>query len=503
MPNLKVQQQLIPLSQIREIKPETAKTLNMQQLAANGLDEVRFEAAGKQYLGVGESLELSQLKGSSQVQVELGGETVSAKLIDTQDDVSSWSEGWAKGKSLSQSLSLAWQGFSAQPDWSRLDSLSQPVTRWTEAVKPQVGPAQTAQMTQSEQLVVISQPHIQALPADISIPAPIEPAQPIKSAKPGIEVFFTSPGQTPERDPAVALAEFIGSAKQTVSVAAFELDNPTIRDALLKAHANGRSVRVVTDSDYVDEHDIVALKQAGIEVVEDKRSGLMHNKFVVIDQGTADAAVWTGSMNMTDNCVYRNNNNAVLIRSPELAENYFTEFQEMFVDRSFGRTSPSVVPHPRVTVGKSVIDTHFAAEGRVAGKVAEALNKATSSIHFMAFSFTHDGIGEVVAQKFKNNVAVRGVFEKTGSGTQYSEYGRLKALGADVRTDGNSKILHHKVFVIDGKTVVTGSFNFSESADEKNDENLLIIEDPEIAKQYLAEFERVYQTSVNKADAEP
>ncbi len=493
MPNLKVQQQLIPLSQIRELKPEVAKTLNMQQLAANGLDEVRFEVQGKQYLGLGESLELSHLKGSSQLQVELGGETVSARLLDSQDDINSWSEGWAKGKSLGQSLSLAWQGFSVQADWSQLESLSQPVLRWADRVKPPAKP---------EQSVIRSQTQTQTLPADTTTSAPAQPIQTTKPAKPAIEVFFTTPGQTPERDPAVALAELIGSAKQSVSIAAFELDNPTIRDALLKAHADGRSVRVVTDSDYVHEHDIVALKQAGIEVVEDKRSGLMHNKFVVIDQGTADAAVWTGSMNMTDNCVYRNNNNAVLIRSPELAENYFTEFQEMFVDKSFGRTSPLVVPHPRVTVGKSVIDTHFAAEGRVAGKVAEALNKANSSIHFMAFSFTHDGIGDVVAQKFKNNVAVRGVFEKTGSGTQYSEYGGLKALGADVRTDGNAKILHHKVFVIDGKTVITGSFNFSESADEKNDENLLIIEDPEIAKQYLAEFERVYQTSVNKAESE-
>jgi phosphatidylserine/phosphatidylglycerophosphate/cardiolipin synthase-like enzyme len=63
--------------------------------------------------------------------------------------------------------------------------------------------------------------------------------------------------------------------------------------------------------------------------------------------------------------------------------------------------------------------------------------------------------------------------------------------------------MHHKVFVIDGKTVVMGSFNFSESADEKNDENLLIIEDPELAKKYLAEFERVYATSVQTQDQEP
>lgn len=348
-----------------------------------------------------------------------------------------------------------------------------------------------------------------------SVPTP-------NNKRPPIEVFFTRPGYKPApqgshpvqtdpfapvtdqdswKAPDQALAEFILSARKTIDIAAYELDNPVIRDAILKAHANQRRVRIVTDSDYAGEAALKALKAAGIPIVEDQRTGLMHNKFVIVDQGTPDAAVWTGSMNLTDNCAHKNNNNSLLIRSSELASNFTTEFEEMFIDKSFGRTSPSVVPHPRVSVGKSVIETHFAAEGKVAGRVAEALNKAQTSIHFMAFSFTHDAIGEVVAKKFSDRVAVRGVFEKTGSNTQHSEFNRLKALGADVRTDGNPKILHHKVFVIDAKTVVTGSFNFSASADQNNDENLLIIEDPELAKQYLEEFERVYKTSVQAADA--
>lgn len=500
MPNLKVQQQSLPLTQIRELKPNTSVQDVSSRLAGNGHDEVVFEVQGKAYLGIGESLDLSRLKGQAQVQVELGGETVTAKVLSQQDDVTSWSEGWAKGKSFGESVSLAWQGYKASPDLKSLNAFSTQVSRWPQAVPPVKVPEQPVFTTATEPVKPESLPT--AVPPTVPTTKPVHDSTAV-AGKPAIEVFFTAPGQIPARDPAAALAEFIGSAKQNVSIAAFELDNPTIRDAILKAHEQGRKVRVVTDSDYAGEHDIQALRQAGIEVVEDNRSGLMHNKFVVIDQGLPDAAVWTGSMNMTDNCVYKNNNNALLIRSPELADNFYAEFQEMFVDKSFGRTSPSVVAHPRVTVGKSVIETHFAAEGRVAGRVTEALNKANTSIHFMAFSFTHDGIGDVVAKKLTDKVTVRGVFEKTGSGTHYSEYGRLKALGADVRTDGNSKILHHKVFVIDGKTVITGSFNFSESADEKNDENLLIIEDPELAKQYLAEFDRVYRTSMSAADARP
>lgn len=302
--------------------------------------------------------------------------------------------------------------------------------------------------------------------------------------------FFTTPGGG--HLPAEKLAEFIRSAEHTVDVAAFELESATIRDAILDAHQAGRRVRVVTDSNYKDEHDIQALQAAGIEVIDDQRSGLMHNKFVVIDEGLPDAAVFTGSMNFTDNGVERNNNNALIIRSPELAENYGTEFREMFEDRSFGRTSPNVVPHPDITVGHSRIETYFSAEGDVAGRVAEALAEAQTSIQFMAFSYTHNDINAVVMDKMAQGVTVSGVFDNTQAGSRYSKYHDLKAAGADVKRDGNPRVMHHKVFIIDGKTVVTGSFNFSASANKSNDENLLIIEDEAIAQQYLEEFKKVY-----------
>ncbi|MGV3524892.1 MAG: phospholipase D-like domain-containing protein [Candidatus Sericytochromatia bacterium] len=482
MAQIRVGNHTLPLEQLRELKPDTSPDAARQALSGNGLDEVLLKSGDTTYLAVGESLQLSALSGASQVQIQLNGESRPAEVLATQDDITSWSEGWSKGKSVGQSLSQAWQGLSSRPDWSGVHALSSAVSRWPAEAPPSVAVAPPRAPRPEQPLPAPGQ-----AASDSTALAP--PQAPLSSR---VQAFFTTPGQSNGPAPDQALGQFIRSARQTVEIAAFELDNPVIRDAILAAHADGRKVRVVTDSDYAHEPDLQALKTAGIEVIEDQRSGLMHNKFVVVDAGTPDGAVWTGSMNMTDNCVYRNNNNALLIRSPELAANFRMEFEEMFTGRQFGRTSPNVVPHPSVTVGHSRIETYFAAEGRVAGKVAEALNKASQSIHFMAFSFTHDGIGEVVAQKLGAGVQVRGVFEKVGSGTQYSEFGALKAAGADVRTDGNSKILHHKVFVIDGKTVITGSFNFSDSADEKNDENLLIIEDAALAQQYLAEFERVY-----------
>jgi phosphatidylserine/phosphatidylglycerophosphate/cardiolipin synthase-like enzyme len=65
-----------------------------------------------------------------------------------------------------------------------------------------------------------------------------------------------------------------------------------------------------------------------------------------------------------------------------------------------------------------------------------------------------------------------------------------------MRQDGNKYVLHHKVFIIDDKTVITGSFNFSASAQDGNDENVVIITDPDLAAQYIAEFNRRWAEAV-------
>jgi phosphatidylserine/phosphatidylglycerophosphate/cardiolipin synthase-like enzyme len=68
-----------------------------------------------------------------------------------------------------------------------------------------------------------------------------------------------------------------------------------------------------------------------------------------------------------------------------------------------------------------------------------------------------------------------------------------------VYQDGNPYVMHHKVFVLDGRTTIMGSFNFSDSADRDNDENLLIVDDPGFASRYLEEVERMLQLARNPA----
>jgi phosphatidylserine/phosphatidylglycerophosphate/cardiolipin synthase-like enzyme len=114
----------------------------------------------------------------------------------------------------------------------------------------------------------------------------------------------------------------------------------------------------------------------------------------------------------------------------------------------------------------------------------------------MAFSFTHDGIGEAVLDRWRAGVDVAGVFETSGSQTEFSELRQLREAGIDVLQDGNPWAMHHKVVVIDRRISVFGSFNFSAAGDRSNDENLLIVDDPSLADAFEREYERVRVTAL-------
>jgi phosphatidylserine/phosphatidylglycerophosphate/cardiolipin synthase-like enzyme len=330
----------------------------------------------------------------------------------------------------------------------------------------------------------------------------------VPSAAPGAaswyELYFSTPkypdkpeyhhGSMDEK-----LVAFISTATKTIDLADYDFDLESVANALAQAVGRGVRVRMVTDTDTITNDDpkvqkaFGILKQAKIPIVDDQRPPLMHNKFLVVD----NAAVWTGSWNFTDGDTYHLNNNGIKIMSPELAQNYTTEFEKMFVQHKFGPNKPAGVPHPILTINGIHVENYFAAEDKVASHIIEHLKQAKQSIHFLAFSFTHDGIGDAVIARAKAGTQVAGVFETTGSETKFSEYGKMKQAGLNVLQDGNPYVMHHKVFIIDGREVIFGSFNFSDNADKDNDENLLIVDDPALAQAFEAEFQRVREVALD------
>ena len=286
-----------------------------------------------------------------------------------------------------------------------------------------------------------------------------------------------------------SLAAAIDLARISVDVAIYDLNLWSVRDALIAAHRRGVEVRMATDSDNMDEMEIQELKETGIEVLGDRKEGLMHHKFVIIDR----TEVWTGSLNFTTGGGYLDNNNLIRLRSSKLAEDYTREFEQMFVNDHFGSDKTPGTPNPTVTVNGSQIEVYFSPEDGALEHILNAVNSAQESITFMAYSFTTDALAEALIERAKAGVSVRGVFDKdqyhSNAGT---EFDTLHNAGVDVWLDGNSRLMHHKVIIIDEQVVITGSYNFSNNAEHTNDENTLIIHNQDIAAQYMIEFQQTY-----------
>lgn len=318
------------------------------------------------------------------------------------------------------------------------------------------------------------------------------------------EIAFTDPRYPDIRgDRAGGLDErlvrLMDQAQRTLDVAVYDLDLENVADAMARAAGRGVGVRVVTDTDTVNntghrfvQSALTVLRGADIPIVHDNRRAIMHHKFTVVD----GEWVQTGSWNYTYADTYRHNNHSIVIHSRALAENYTTEFEKLF-GREFGALKAASVPHPSLSIAGARVESYFSPQDRGAAHVIRWVSSARESIHFVAFSFTHKGIGDAMLERARSGVHVAGVFETSGSDSQFSEFARLKQAGLAVLQDGNPWIMHHKAIIIDGRVTIFGSFNYSSNADRSNDENLLIVEEPGLAAAFEAEYQRVRAAALN------
>jgi len=109
------------------------------------------------------------------------------------------------------------------------------------------------------------------------------------------------------------------------------------------------------------------------------------------------------------------------------------------------------------------------------------------------YSFTNDAISDAVIRAHQRGVEVKVVFEKSQV-SMYSEYWKLQTIGVLVRNDTNRGLMHHKTAVIDGYVLLTGSFNWSQAAEERNNENLMILESDYLTIAFIEEFQKIWDS---------
>jgi phosphatidylserine/phosphatidylglycerophosphate/cardiolipin synthase-like enzyme len=331
-----------------------------------------------------------------------------------------------------------------------------------------------------------------------------------------IQVFL---GPAAADDPAgvhAGLLKFLSTAKTQIVGSIHELDMIDIADLLAKKKKQGLTVRLTVEAKWYAAPKCQAarevLETAGVEVIPDNRAtGLMHNKFWVVD----GVRVWTGSTNLTSSCLFYNPNNALWIENTAVAANFTTEFDEEAKGR-FGKKGSGIAntPNPKVKIGATLVKTYFAPDDEPIPAVVAEIDQAKSSIDIMCFVFSSQEICEALLKAHARGIKVRVLLDNTfkpeaaTSRWKYIPSKELAKAQVPLRWDHDKSKLHHKVLIIDSAsptaTVITGSMNFSSKGATENDDNLLIVTSPEVAKPFAKCFEALWNDAGQvTADTQP
>jgi phosphatidylserine/phosphatidylglycerophosphate/cardiolipin synthase-like enzyme len=297
----------------------------------------------------------------------------------------------------------------------------------------------------------------------------------------------------------------INSATHSLDIAVYSFYGLNdVANAIISARNDrGIKIRVVYDSRDM-QSSMQLLADAGIGISRRTNSdGIMHNKFMIIDARDSiknNDWVWTGSWNWNP---LGNRNNVIEINDPAIAEVYTTEFEEMWGSSNdtptssakFGPDKQDNTSHIFNIAGRNV-ELYFSPSDGTESKISNAIMSADSSVYFGLLSFTSDPIFSAINAKHTNGINdIRGIIDNVGDSG--GEFYNLQAI-SEVFDYNLSGLFHHKYSIIDSYSsssdpiTITGSHNWSRSANERNDENTLIIHDLSISNKYMQEFKSRY-----------
>lgn len=304
------------------------------------------------------------------------------------------------------------------------------------------------------------------------------------------------------------LAAYINRANESIDFCIYNIDNSKISDALNDAYDRGVTIRFITceSTGHLSVNDL----NSNIPVLERPErpelqiDGIMHNKFALFDANATDANaawVWSGSTNLTSNQLTYDSNNMIFIQDQSLAKVYEIEFEEMWgsntsepneLNAKFGDDKINNTPH-QIQVGGKLISCYFSPSDNTNQQLINAINTADNNLDIETMLITRSDLGNAIIEAFDRGVEVNILLDEEN---EYTPSFIKNTLPQDkfIIDDQAAGMLHHKVALIDAITldsdpqVITGSHNWSSSANDRNDENTLIIHDADIANQYYQQF---------------
>jgi phosphatidylserine/phosphatidylglycerophosphate/cardiolipin synthase-like enzyme len=349
------------------------------------------------------------------------------------------------------------------------------------------------------------------------------------SSMDNVSVFFLAEGEQPGDEVMARLITFIRAAKQTLDFAIYDMrfSDPlkaSLSSALRERAEAGVKIRFCYDADKPFPPNVAAgqdpapsgtgafVQSLGYPWRRIAGMKLMHSKFIVRDGQT----VWTGSANMTDDAFTLMENNVVEIDSQTLANYYAEDFEQLWEKENFENTGDiHTEPVPLTFSNQKANARVMFSPGcglEIDSEIARRVRAAQRRVRICSL-LVNSGtlIGELGNLLRRGRVAVDGIYDRTQMEQVYVQWqevpqncwkiGALKEIIARAgligknstpyTPTGRHNYMHNKVLVIDD-TVVTGSYNFSRSA-QLNAENILFIESAPLADSYSAYIDHLKQ----------
>ena len=221
---------------------------------------------------------------------------------------------------------------------------------------------------------------------------------------------------------------------------------------------------------------------------------IMHNKFVIFDNKT----VYTGSMNFSKSGLSGYDvNDVAIINSESVADLYKAEFEQM-LNGNFHKAKQKHNKPNRFLIGNTTLEVYFSPQDKTSYRIIELIKGANKYIYIPAFLITHTNIAQELINAHNSKVDVKIILDANSVNSRNTKHGILRTAGIPVKIENYAGKLHSKTMIIDDAYLILGSMNFSNSGENKNDENLLVIKNSGFAKSHKNFFNYLWKMIPDK-----
>ncbi len=354
--------------------------------------------------------------------------------------------------------------------------------------------------------------HINSNSAKFSVPAKNIPPPPDIITDGSFKLILTdfSTILKPNRNCTHAVCKefvnLINNAQSSIDLAVYGwADIPKINSALNNAKNRGVEIRIVYDTssgrEYYYPETLNLIKKyenaRSDEIPENKKltNMLMHNKFAVFDR----SKIYTGSMNFSSTGFSGFNHNCVMIiNSKRIAEIYEKEFEQMY-NGKFHTLKDRTTGNSDLQIGNTNISVYFSPQDKaLSNHVLLLIKNSRKYIYIPAFLFTHKALCTEIINAKKRGVDIKVIIDATNTYGEHSAFKKLRNSGVPVKVENFAGKMHAKALIIDDEYLIAGSTNFSNSGENRNDENLLIIKNSRLTSFYRNYFDYLWNKIPDK-----